>query len=57
MVVELHRLTLSPETELALINEDFASYSISGDCQADNSKANDAELSVFGHIERFSVTA
>lgn len=57
VVVELHRLTLSPETELALINEDFASYSITGDCQADSSKANDAELSVFGHIERFSVTA
>ncbi|MEG2273619.1 MAG: hypothetical protein RSC05_15245 [Acinetobacter sp.] len=57
VVLELHRLTLSPETEFALINDEFGSYSISGDCQADNSKANDAELSVFGHIERFSVTA
>ncbi|MDH1858840.1 hypothetical protein N5D44_11115 [Acinetobacter junii] len=57
VVVELHRLTLSPETEFDLINEDFNKFSITGSCMADNSKANDAELSVFGHIERFSVTA
>lgn len=57
VVVVLHRLTLSPETEFDLINEDFNTFSISGDCKADNSKANDAELSVWGHIERFSVSA
>jgi len=57
VVVELHRLTLSPETEFDLINEDFNKFSITGSCMADNSKANDAELSVFGHIDRFSVTA
>ncbi|WP_119054975.1 phage tail tube protein [Acinetobacter colistiniresistens] len=56
VVVELHRLTFSPETEFDLINEDFNKFSISGDTIADNSKANDAELSVFGHIERFKVT-
>lgn len=54
VVVELHRLTLSPETEFDLINEEFNTFSITGDCKADNSKANDAELSVWGHIERFS---
>lgn len=55
VVVVLHRLTLSPETEFDLINEEFNTFSISGDCKADNSKANDDELSVWGHIERFSV--
>ena len=57
VVVVLHRLTLSPETEFDLINEEFNTFSISGDCKADNSKANDAELSVWGHIERFSISA
>ncbi|MFW1952065.1 hypothetical protein [Acinetobacter beijerinckii] len=54
VVVVLHRLTLSPETEFDLINEEFNTFSISGDCKADNSKANDDELSVWGNIERFS---
>ena len=57
IAVTLWRLELSPETEFDLIHEDFASYSFEGECLADISKANDAELSIFGHIERFSVTA
>lgn len=56
VAVTLWRLELSPDTEFDLIHEDFASYSIEGECLADISKANDAELSIFGHIDRFSVT-
>ena len=56
VAVTLWRLELSPDTEFDLINEDFASYSIEGECLADIAKANDAELSIFGHIDRFSVT-
>ncbi len=41
---------------LSEIHEEFASYSIEGECLADISKAHDAELSIFGHIERFSIT-
>ncbi|AXY60189.1 hypothetical protein [Acinetobacter sp. WCHAc010052] len=57
VAVTLWRLELSPETEFDLIHEDFASYDFEGECLADISKANDAELSIFGHIERFSVAA
>lgn len=57
VAVTLWRLELSPETEFDLIHEDFASYSFEGECLADITKANDAELSIFGHIERFSVAA
>ena len=56
IAVTLWRVELSPETEFDLINEDFASYSIEGECLADISKAMDSELSIFGHIERFSIT-
>lgn len=56
VAVTLWRLELSPETEFDLIHEDFASYDFEGECLADISKANDAELSIFGHIDRFSVT-
>jgi hypothetical protein len=56
VAVTLWRLELSPDTEFDLIHEDFASYSIEGECLADITKANDAELSIFGHIDRFSVT-
>lgn len=55
VTVTLWRLELSPDTEFDLIHEDFASYSFEGECLADISKANDPELSIFGHIERFSV--
>ncbi|MHA3051154.1 phage tail tube protein [Acinetobacter sp. ANC 4640] len=54
---ELWRVQFSPDTTFALINSDFGSFDISGDALSDNSKANDPELSVFGHIERFTVTA
>ncbi len=57
IAVTLWRLELSPETEFDLIHEDFASYSFEGECLADISKAMDSELSIFGHIDRFSVTA
>ena len=57
IAVTLWRLELSPETEFDLIHEDFASYSFEGECLADISKAMDLELSIFGHIDRFSVTA
>lgn len=56
IAVTLWRVGLSPDTEFDLIHEDFASYSIEGECLADISKAHDAELSIFGHIERFSIT-
>lgn len=56
IAVTLWRVELSPDTEFDLIHEDFASYSIEGECLADISKAHDAELSIFGHIERFSIT-
>ena len=57
IAVTLWRLELSPETEFDLIHEDFASYNFEGECLADISKAMDSELSIFGHIDRFSVTA
>lgn len=57
IAVTLWRLELSPETEFDLIHEDFASYSFEGECLADISKAMDSELSIFGHIDRFSVAA
>ena len=56
VAVILWRVELSPETEFDLIHEDFASYEIEGECLADISKAMDSELSIFGHIERFSIT-
>ena len=56
IAVTLWRVELSPDTEFGLIHEDFASYSIEGECLADISKAMDSELSIFGHIERFSIT-
>lgn len=55
VAVTLWRVEFSPETEFDLINENFSSYSISGECLADISKANDAELSIFGHIDRFNI--
>ena len=55
IAVTLWRVELSPDTEFDLIHEEFASYSIEGECLADISKAHDAELSIFGHIERFSI--
>lgn len=57
IAVTLWRVELSPDTEFDLIHEDFASYSIEGECLADITKAHDTELSIFGHIERFSVAA
>ena len=56
IAVTLWRVELSPDTEFDLIHEEFASYSIEGECLADISKAHDAELSIFGLIERFSIT-
>lgn len=57
VILTLWRVEFSPDTEFDLIHEDFGSYSIEGEALADISKANDEELSVFGHIERFSVAA
>lgn len=57
IAVTLWRVELSPDTEFDLIHEDFASYSIEGECLADIEKAHDSELSIFGHIERFSIAA
>jgi len=56
VAVTLWRVQMSPETEFDLINEDFGSYSFEGECLADIQKANDPELSIFGHIDRFSVS-
>ena len=57
VILTLWRVEFSPDTEFDLIHEDFGSYSIEGEALADITKANDEELSVFGHIERFSVAA
>ena len=57
VVMTLWRVKFSPDTEFDLIHEDFGSYSIEGEALADISKANDSELSVFGHIERFTIAA
>lgn len=57
VAVTLWRVEFSPETEFDLINEDFSSYDIEGECLADITKVNDAELSMFGHIDRFNVAA
>lgn len=56
VTVTLWRVQMSPETEFDLINEDFGSYSFEGECLADIQMANDPELSIFGHIDRFSVS-
>ena len=55
VTLTLWRVEFSPETELALINDEWGSCDISGECLADISKANDAELSIFGHIDRFRI--
>ncbi len=55
VVLRIWRMQFSPETEFDLINEDFAKYKLTGEALADNSKAKDTELSVFGHIERFAL--
>lgn len=55
IAVTLWRVEFSPETELGLINDEWGSCDISGECLADISKANDAELSIFGHIDRFRI--
>ncbi len=55
IAVTLWRAEFSPETELGLINDEWGSCDISGECLADISKANDAELSIFGHIDRFRI--
>ena len=52
-VVELWRIQFSPETEFDLINEDFGSYSISGNTLSDIAKGQDAQLGLYGTIERF----
>ncbi|EOR08319.1 phage tail tube protein [Acinetobacter tandoii] len=53
--VELWRVQFSPDTEFDLINEDFASFDVEGECLADSSKANDPQAGPFGCIDRFSV--
>lgn len=55
IAVTLWRVEFSPETELGLINDEWGSCDISGQCLADISKADDAELSIFGHIDRFRI--
>lgn len=56
VVADIWRLKFSPETEFDLINEDFASYSVSGEALADSSKASDSTMGPFGRIERFKPT-
>lgn len=55
IAVTLWRVEFSPETELGLINEEWGSCKISGSALADISKANDAQLGIFGHIDRFRI--
>lgn len=53
--LELWRLEFSPETEFDLIHHEYGKYSISGNALSDAGKGNDAELSIFGTIERFTI--
>ena len=55
VAVTLWRVEFSPETELGLINEEWNSCDISGECLADISKAKDNEVGIFGHIDRFRI--
>jgi hypothetical protein len=55
--VELWRVQFSPETEFDLINEDFASFDVEGECLADSSKASDPQAGPFGCIDRFKVSS
>ncbi|RZG88519.1 hypothetical protein EXE10_01575 [Acinetobacter sp. WCHAc060033] len=57
IALTLWNLEFSPETEFSLIHEDFGSFELEGDALADTSKANDTELSIFGHVDRFKVAA
>lgn len=57
LAVELWRVQFSPETEFALINEDFSSFDLEFECLADSTKAQDEQLGPFGVIERFKIAA
>lgn len=57
LAVELWRVQFSPETEFALINEDFASFDLEFECLADSTKSSDAQLGPFGVVEQFKITA
>lgn len=56
LAVELWRVQFSPETEFALINEDFANFDLEFECLADSTKAIDPQLGSFGIIEQFKIT-
>jgi len=57
LAVELWRVQFSPETEFALINEDFASFNLEFECLADSTKSSDPQLGPFGIVEQFKITA
>ncbi|AXQ22579.1 hypothetical protein BEN71_11065 [Acinetobacter wuhouensis] len=57
LVVELWRVQFSPETEFALINEEFASFDLEFECLADATKATDPQLGSFGIVEQFKIVA
>lgn len=54
--VDLWRVQFSPETEFALINEDFGSFNLEFECLADALKGQDPTLGPFGIVERFKAT-
>lgn len=55
LAVELWRVQFSPETEFALINEDFGSFDLEFECLANPLKGVDPTLGSFGIVEQFTV--
>ena len=53
--IRLWQIEFTPDTEMDLIQDDFAKYSIDATALADTTKAENAELGPFGTIERFSI--
>lgn len=55
VAIRLWNIEFTPDTEMDLIQDEFAKYSINATALADTSKAEDGELGPFGTITRFSV--
>lgn len=55
--LKLWRVQFSPETEFALINEDFGSFDLEFECLASPLKGVDSKLGSFGIVEQFTVTS
>lgn len=53
--IRLWQIEFTPDTEMDLIQDDFAKYSLDATALANVSKSEDSELGPFGTIERFSI--